>query len=299
MANRNKLLNVIYRIQADRQTGSLYLEKGEEKITVYFQEGLINAAASNIKPLQLGRFIAKIARVDHSALDRLINEPLGRFITRIARVDHSALDRLITKAWKKRLPLGKAAVNRKLVEETELEDSIRQQIFETLAHALDNEFDVSTFAHSTESFYMPARLDLNRVLLEVARHYAKPFRLEPRQRIVLKSGTGFTGLPLCPQELSVLNELNQPRTLEQLAAVTGLDPASLSKVLGVLNSLHLISASESTNGGETALVAGERLSLRKPDPGNPHEWPERQDRNPAQRIIVRQRAVQVPQGPAL
>jgi hypothetical protein len=231
MANRNELLNVICDIQADGKTGSLHLEKGEKKITVYFQEGLINAAASNIAPLRLGRFIAKIARVDGSTLDRLLKE-----------------------ARKKRLPLGKAAAHRKLVEEKELEDSIRQQIVETLAYALDNEFDVGTFAPLKESFYMPARLDLSRVLLELARYDVEPFRLGPGQRIALKSGTGFAGLPWYPQELSVLNQLNQPRTLQELAVVTGLDYASLSKVLGVFHSLHLTSVSESTDGEETALM---------------------------------------------
>jgi capsular exopolysaccharide synthesis family protein len=231
MVNRYDLLNVICRIQADRQTGSLHLAKGEKRITVYFQEGLIDAAASNIAPLQLGRFIAKIAHVDASTLDRLLKE-----------------------ARKKRLPLGKAVRNRKLITETELEDGIREQIIETLAHALDNEFDVSTITNSTESLHMPARLELSRVLLELARHNVEPFRLEPRQRIILKSGAGFTGLPWYPQELSVLNQLNQPRTLQELAAATGLDYQGLCKVLGVFNSLHLLSGSESADGGETALL---------------------------------------------
>ena len=243
MADRNELLNEICRIQADGQTGSLHLEKGEKKITVYFQEGLINAAASNIAPLRLGRFIAKIARVDDSVLDHLVKE-----------------------ARKKRLPVGKAAANRKLVEERELEDSIRQQIVETLAYALDHEFEVSTFAHSTESFYMPARLDLSRVLLELARYNVEPFRLEPGQRIALKSGTGFAGLPWYPQELSVLNQLNQPRTLQELAVVTGLDYASLGKVLSVFNSLHLISVSERRGRRGDGAHGPGPLSLRKPDP---------------------------------
>ena len=87
-----------------------------------------------------------------------------------------------------------------------------------------------------------------------ARHNVEPFRLEPGQRIALKNGTGFTGLPWYPQELSVLNQLNLPRTLQELVAATGVDHARLGKVLGVFSSLHLISVSESADGEETALV---------------------------------------------
>ncbi len=243
MVNRIELLNVICRIQADGETGSLHLEKGEKKITVYFREGLINAAATNIAPLQLGRFISKFARVEDSAFDRLLKE-----------------------ARKKRLPLGKAAMKRKLVDETELEDSVREQIVQTLTHALDNEFDVSTFAHSTESFHMPARLDLSHLLLELARTNVEPYRVEPTQRIALTNGKGHAGLPWYPQELSVLSELSQPRTLQELASATGLDYPDLSKVLSVFNSLHIISAAVSTNGGGGELVVRDRFPFESLTP---------------------------------
>ena len=74
MTDRNELLNVICRIMADGQAGALYLEKGEKKITAYFEAGLINAAVSNIESLRLGGFIARMARVDDSTLDRLLKE---------------------------------------------------------------------------------------------------------------------------------------------------------------------------------------------------------------------------------
>ena len=243
MPNPDELLDRICRIQKDGETGSLLLEKGEKEIKVYFREGLISAAATNVAQLQLGRFLSKLAHVDDSDVDLVLKE-----------------------ARRRRIPVGKAAVRRKLLEGTELEGLVREQIVQALAHALDNDFEIRSFKHTSDSFFMPARLDLNRLLLELARVNLQPFNLEPSRRIALTNGKGCSGLPWYPQDLSVLNELTLPRTIQELAAATGLDYTRLGKVLCVFNSLHLISLVENTPSDETALVIRESFPFERLTP---------------------------------
>lgn len=218
----------------DGETGSLRLKKGEQEVTLFFQGGQISAATTNSGHLRLGRFLAGRMNVDTAAVDRLLRESRRRH-----------------------MQLGHAAVARNLVDAGELEDVIREQVVRTLVHALSNDFQIRSFTQCAESFFMPAQLDSRRLLLELARACPRAVALEPSHRIALSNGKGCSGLPWHPQELSVLNELQRPRTFQELAAATGFDYKCLARTLCVLDSLHMLSITREAPCEVTAIVKRE------------------------------------------
>jgi protein-tyrosine kinase len=218
MSEPNELMNKICRIQKNEETGTLRLGKNGEEISVFFSKGLISATSTNISNLQLGRFLSKRGHIADSALQLLLKESLRR-----------------------RLPLGTAAVARKLLDVKVLEAMVCEQVIQTLLHAVTGNFLIRSFTSSSgDSFFMPARIDLRRLLLELARANIKPFSIEPDQRILLRGIAGLSGLPWRPQELTVMGELYRPRTIRELAEVTGLGHEHLDKILWVFYSLRLI-----------------------------------------------------------
>jgi capsular exopolysaccharide synthesis family protein len=243
MPNPHELLDKICRIHEDGATGFLHLEKSGQDVKVYFNGGLISAASSNIASLQLGRFL--LAR---------------------GHIDDAGLDRLLKKSRRRHIPLGKAAVFQKLLDETGMEQVVREQVVHALLHALANDFEIRAFEQSSSDFFAPARLDVSLLFLELARNHISPMKLEATQRIALTNGRDFAGLPWYPQELSVLGELQHPRTLQELAAATGLEYARLSKILSVFNSLHLISLEEDFSSETMAIAKREDFPFERLTP---------------------------------
>jgi protein-tyrosine kinase len=240
MLNQSKLLNEVCRIQEEGGTGSLRLEKGEREITVYFDQGLINAASTNIAQLKLGQILSRRGHTDDAGICRLLESSRRRNIT-----------------------LGKVAVAIKLLDGAELQSVVQEQVVQLLLHALDNDFEIQSFNGSLTSFFMPARLDMDRLLLELARNHVKPYKLEPGQLISLTNGKGHSDLPWYPQELTVLGELKSPRTFHNLAVATGLEYRRLSKILSVFDSMHLITVQKAAAEETTAIVIRDRPSFEQ------------------------------------
>ncbi len=246
MLNRHEILDRIYKLQETGASGLLLLANNGHQITVHFQDGLISAAGSNIPQLKLGRFLTQRGIADGPAVLRLLDESRRRGI-----------------------PLGKAAAARKLLDGSELEEVVRQQVIQVLTHALNNGFEIRSFEEASGAFFTPARLNAHQMLLELARAHLQPFKLDPGKRIHLTNGRELSGLPWYPQELAVLNELkHQPRTLRELAAAAGLDYDRLGKILNVFYSLQLIAVAEEEPETETTA-----LVRRNGSPGD-HLTPE-------------------------
>jgi len=233
---QNELLDRICRLQDDRETGVLVLEKEDREIRIYFQEGLIAATSSNIAFLHLGHFLCARGYTSNAEIAALLR-----------------------KSRRRRKPLGKIAVERNLLHEAELEEVVREQVVQSLTHALDNGFDVGSFLASEAPVFASSQLDIPRLLLDLARGNLRPLRLQPSQRIALRNGHAFAGLPWYPQELSVLSELKEPRTIQELAAITGLDFEHLSRILSVFESLRLITLPKDLGSEITALVKREKF----------------------------------------
>jgi capsular exopolysaccharide synthesis family protein len=237
MLIEHQVLERIRQIQEEARTGSLQLEKEGKEIIVYFRDGLIDGAGSDIAQLQLGKVLSKRGILQTSAVPNLLK-----------------------KARRKRFILGEAAIAHNLLDGFELKDGIRDQIVQALIHALNNDFEVGSFKDSPVDLYMPARLDYDHLMLELARSNLRPLPLDLKRLISLNNGQSLSHLPWYPQELSVLSQLKTPRTLQDLAAATGMEYTQLGKILCVFNSLQLIRQVEAAPSESTAVV------LRDPFP---------------------------------
>jgi capsular exopolysaccharide synthesis family protein len=231
MQIEQSLLIKIHELQESECTGLLHLEKENQNIVVCFQHGLIAAAGSSLSELQLGKVLSHRGILQDGALPKLLD---------VARRKHFLL--------------GKAAVLRKLVEETELKDAVRDQAVQTVAYAMAENFEVQRFEDTSVDLYIPAQLNFERLLLELARNNLRPVQLDPNRLITLRNGHNLSNLPWYPQELSVLSQLKTPRTLQDLAITTGMEYERLSKILCVFKSLRLITQVDAPLSESTAIV---------------------------------------------
>jgi capsular exopolysaccharide synthesis family protein len=234
MAMDYQLLDKIREIQRQGRTGLLQLEKEGREITVYFHDGLIDGAGSNIAHLKLGKILA------------------GRGI-----FQSSVVPKLLEKARRKHMLLGRTAVWRKLLDDEDLKEAINDQIIQTFSFALSSEFRIRAFKDSDVDLYLPARLDLDCLVLELARCNLKPLQLDPSGLLSLNNGRSLSHLPWYPQELSVLSHLKTPCTLQDLAGATGIEYVRLGKILSVFDSLRLLNRVETPQSESTALVKRE------------------------------------------
>jgi hypothetical protein len=217
MLKQDQILENIHGIQKDRKTGRLKLRKEGAEITLYFQDGLMDGAGSNVAMLQLGRILAEKGNLQAAELPRLLE-----------------------KARKKKIILGKAAVAQKLLDNPDLKEGVREQIIRIVMHAMNHEFQFDSFNETSVDLYLPARFNYDRLVLELARKSLKPFQIDPESLIGLNNGQSLAHLPWYPQELSVLSRLKKPCSVPELTASTGLNPPVLEKILCVFDTLSLI-----------------------------------------------------------
>ncbi|HSW40848.1 MAG TPA: CpsD/CapB family tyrosine-protein kinase [Acidobacteriota bacterium] len=238
MLTEHHMLAKIRKLQEEEKTGILLLGKEGRKIEVYFRDGLIDGAGSDISQLQLARILAR--RGDLQA---------------------SAIPELLKKARRKRVVIGRAAVEDNVLEIEGLREGVFEQIIHTLSYAINNEFDVNEFKAKPFDLYLPARLDYGRLTLGLARINGTPIHLDSHSLLSLSNGHCLSQYPWYPRELSVLSQLKTPRTLHDLASTTGLEYDEISRILSVLNSLELIRRVEDSPGESMAVVKRDRMPL--------------------------------------
>jgi capsular exopolysaccharide synthesis family protein len=239
MFQQNQILEKIHDIQQGGMTGLLKLTKNSKEIVFYFCDGLIDGAGSDIEQLQLGRMLVKSMNLQASALPKILEQ-----------------------ARRKRRIFGEAAVLQKYVDDPELRDGVREQIILTAMFALTHEFQIDSFQDSPVNLYMPAKFSFDGLMLELARKNLKPFHIDPKQLIGLNNGHSLSHFPWYPQEVSVLGRLKTPCTMKDLAASTGLELASLDKILAVFDAMNLINRVDDAPGESTALVKREDFPLQ-------------------------------------
>lgn len=231
MHTEHPILEKLQELEEGKRTGLLQLERDTVHIVLCLQQGLIAAASSNTSRLQLGRILFKRGFVRSPDLPKLVE---------IAR--------------KKRFLLGKAAVSRKLLDNGDLADVVRDQVVQAVTHAMEEDFTVRSFKDAAVDLYIPAKLSTERLMLELARNNLKPFTVDPHRLLSLNNGHSLSHLPWYPQELSVLSQLKTPRTLQDLAIATGMEYPHLGKILSVFDSLRLISEVDEPPSESTAVI---------------------------------------------
>ncbi|HYK87520.1 MAG TPA: DUF4388 domain-containing protein, partial [Acidobacteriota bacterium] len=144
---QSPVLEVIRELQESAETGFLALGQTGQVITVYFRDGLISAVSTNITQHQL-----------------------GQYLTRRGYLQNGDAHSLAEEARKHRSLIGETAVNKQLLDGSELMDLVQEQAAQVLAHAIKSKFEVRSFTRSVPpSFFMPARIDHPQLMLELAR----------------------------------------------------------------------------------------------------------------------------------
>jgi capsular exopolysaccharide synthesis family protein len=233
----NPLVRTLCSLQENIATGSLLLSKNGDRITIYFRDGLINAASTDLMDYQLGRYFVQRGYIEQDGIKTLAQE-----------------------AAERRALIGETAVSKGLLDSSELMELVQEQAVQALAHAMKSGFEAKAFDRTEPpSLYMPAGIGRPQLMLELARKNLQPFNLHPDMLITLRNGSLAAPLAWLPAELLVLSELCQPRTIHELSVATGLEHARISKILFVFDALQLLSVIENTPADSTALVRRRRL----------------------------------------
>jgi protein-tyrosine kinase len=230
--HRNPLLQTIHQLQENGATGSLPLSRAGQTVIVYFREGLISAVSTSISDHQLGKYLARRGYITEKDIASLVKE-----------------------AGRRSTLTGETAVSKNLLDGSELMELVQEQAAGILSLAIKNGFEPQGFNRADPpSFFMPARIDHMQLMLDLARANLQPFKVDPGMLIGLRNGKQNTPLSWLPAELSVLNELKEPRTIHELVVSTGLEYPRLSKILFVFDTLQLLSFVECAPVSSTALV---------------------------------------------
>jgi capsular exopolysaccharide synthesis family protein len=212
MIETNCVLDEVSRLCQERQTGVLLLSNAKgERISISFSEGFIDTASSNRGSRRLGDYLAR-----------------DGFIT------SKDLDTLQADAQKQKIVLGEAIVRKKYVSQGEVGAAVRRQTLDLIGHVLSDGFKVSSFTNSLRAYYVPARITLPHVLLELSRNSAEVFEPVPDTRLAVNAEQSNADFPWDPEELNVLNALATPQTFDRLRRLTGLQEQNLKKVVGIL-----------------------------------------------------------------
>jgi capsular exopolysaccharide synthesis family protein len=236
----NSVLDEIRRLCEERQTGVLLLSNAQgERVTISFCEGLLESASSNRGTHRVGDYLVKDGYVTAKDLDALKAEVKSQ-----------------------KMIFGEAIVRKKLVAHGEVGAAVRRQALDLVSHVAAKGFKVASFTNSLHSFYVPARVSFSHILLSLSRENDELFEPMDGVGIVSRLGADPSEFPWNPQELSVLTELQHPRTFSRLLEVTGLKEVQLKKILGVFERLGVIETAPATSISENnGLVSTAGLSM--------------------------------------
>ena len=211
-------LDEIQRLHDERQTGLLTFAGSDgEHIDIFFREGMIDAASSSSADYRLGGYLAKDGCVPASELDSAESE-----------------------ARKRKVSLGEAIVRSEIAGQAEVMSAVRRQSVDLLQRVINNGFSVDSFRNHLRSYFVPARLTFPQLLLELSRSNSELFEPAQGSGIAVRAGIDLTVFHWYPHELCVLAELQQPNTLGGLVTATGLNEATIQRILGVLHRLKVI-----------------------------------------------------------
>jgi capsular exopolysaccharide synthesis family protein len=229
------VIEEIRRLYDNGQSGVLALNNSNgNHVDVFFCEGIIDAVSSNLEGRRLGDYLIKHGYAQSRDIDAAY-----------------------AVAQRQKILIGEAMVVKKAAAQPEIALMVRQQAVELLDCVFEKDFTVDSFTPLLRTYYAPARISVQHVMLEVYRSTAEPINVAPETRISLVEGIDLLGYPWYPEEMAVLDELRQPVALQDLWKTTGLKRGNLHKILGVLNKLGIIIASSS--GFSEALVHAGKL----------------------------------------
>jgi capsular exopolysaccharide synthesis family protein len=242
--NANRLLDDVRGLYENRTTGTVTLSSGQNRIDVFYREGLILAASSSLQSYLL-----------------------GDYLTRSGHLTAGDIKPVLDYAHRHRIHFGEAAVRRKFLDAAELAQVVQRQAIDLMRHAFENGFASKGFATTFRSFYAPANIHLGQLLLEIARSSAAPSDCDPYVMLMLVENSDLSQLGWYPEEVAILGELTSPVNIDSLKQSTGLKETTLRKILGVFNALGLLRTLaylESTEDGHSRASDRNMAVMKRP-----------------------------------
>ena len=250
MIETNSVIDEVSRLCQESQTGVLLLSNSKgERVTISFCEGFIDTASSNRG-----------------------SRRLGDYLVRDGYITSKDLDTLQADAQRQKIVLGEAIVRKKFVSHGEVGAAVRRQTLDLIGHVMQDGFKVSSFTNSLRNYHVPARITLPHVLLELSRNSTELFEAAPDVKLALNPEQNNADFPWNPQELSVLNALATPQTLEGLRRSARLQADHLKKVLGILErvgAIKVASLIDEVKEDSLLLQTSESSELLVPEVTNP------------------------------
>jgi len=242
MMNAKPSLDEIRQAHDAKKSGVLTLARDNDTISLFYREGRIEAASSNLGSYRLGQFLIKEEYVDPKVVETLIS-----------------------KAQRQKVCLGEAAVRNRFIDPSDLADVVRNQVMELVKHALENDFSPSGFVSGIHSIYAPAKIEFSQIILELSRTNVTRLQIPTNSFVVLRTDQDLSRFAWHPQELFVLSCLKIPASIPDLARETEIATEDLEKILTVFDRLGLLEVlsqpdldprggAEADNGLNTAVI---------------------------------------------
>jgi len=192
------LAELIREISAKSLGGRLRLEHDRVHVVVYFENGNIDYAASNLRTLRLREYLRKSELVSEDNLDDRVPD----------------------------LELLKQLCARNLLSAAAAEQVQTKQVADVLRLALlwtDGAWEFESRSRLEEQ--LNVQLDLSSLLLEAARRLPAEFvvsRFSDRAEVISPVTDPLVNNNLLPAEVFLLSRLDQPMSLRELVAVSGI-----------------------------------------------------------------------------
>lgn len=218
IAGMGGTIEVINFVTSARLSGNLIFVSGAARKCLYFKQGDLRGASSN-----------------------LVEDRLGEVMYRFGQLSREDLDRCIAEAKRFRRPLGNYLLDQGLINQAELYVFIRRQVEEIFYSVLlikDGDFYLTRF--DVDSLPSPLSINAQSMLMEGLRrsdemqHFQK--RIPHRNvKVVRDKNRSTDGIKLEPKEVQILNALTQSHSVEELTRLCRLGEFETMKVL-----FHLI-----------------------------------------------------------
>ena len=191
------LAELIREISSKSLGGRLRLEHDRVHVVVYFENGNIGYAASNLRTLRLREYLRKSELVSENDLDDRVPD----------------------------LELLKRMCAKNLLSEAAMEQVLSKQVADVLRLGLlwtDGAWEFESRSRLEEQ--LKFKLDLSSLLLEAGRRLPADFaasRLRNPAEVITPVAEPLVNSNLLPAEVFLLSRLEQPMTLRELVAITG------------------------------------------------------------------------------
>ena len=192
------LAELIREISAKSLGGRLRLEHDRVHVVIYFENGNIDYAASNLRTLRLREYLRKSELVPEDNLDERVPD----------------------------LELLKQLCARNLVSAAAAEQVQTKQVADVLRLALlwtDGAWEFESRSRLDEQLNL--KLDIDSLLLEAARRLPADFivsRFGDRAEVISPVTDPLANTNLLPAEVFLLSRLDQPMSLRDLIAISGI-----------------------------------------------------------------------------